>query len=133
MKIILKDCREILTLKGAHQKDGRFLKPKEKSILKNKSILCENGLIKEIDDFVTISKIQPDAQIIECKKLCVTPELIDSHTHLVFGGNRAFEYTMRLDGASYEDIAKKGGGILHTMEQTNSSTRDELFNVACAR
>ena len=61
------------------------------------------------------------------------PELVDSHTHLVFGGNRAFEYSMRLDGATYEDIAKSGGGILHTMKQTNASSKDELFNLACER
>ena len=53
MRIILKDCKEILTLKNAHQKDGRFLKPEDKSIEKNKSILCENGL-KTLVSFVFI-------------------------------------------------------------------------------
>ncbi len=133
MKIILKDCKEILTLKNAHQKDGRFLKPKDKSIEKNKSILCENGKIITIDTFSSIEKNNPDATIIDCSQFCITPELVDSHTHLVFGGNRAFEYSMRLDGATYEDIAKSGGGILHTMKQTNASSKDELFNLACER
>ena len=133
MKIILKDCKEILTLKSAHQKDGRFLKPEDKSIEKNKSILCENGKIITIDTFSSIEKNNPDATIIDCSQFCITPELVDSHTHLVFGGNRAFEYSMRLDGATYEDIAKSGGGILHTMKQTNTSSKDELFNLACER
>ena len=133
MKIILKDCKEILTLKNAHQKDGRFLKPEDKSIEKNKSILCENGKIITIDTFSSIEKNNPDATIIDCSQFCITPELVDSHTHLVFGGNRAFEYSMRLDGATYEDIAKSGGGILHTMKQTNTSSKDELFNLACER
>ena len=133
MKIILKDCKEILTLKNAHQKDGRFLKPEDKSIEKNKSVLCENGKIITIDTFSSIEKNNPDATIIDCSQFCITPELVDSHTHLVFGGNRAFEYSMRLDGATYEDIAKSGGGILHTMKQTNASSKDELLKLACER
>src|SRR5262245_25987411 len=46
----------------------------------------------------------------------VTPGLIDCHTHIVFGGNRANEFEMRLNGATYEDIAKAGGGILSTVK-----------------
>ena len=44
--------------------------------------------------------------------MCITPGLIDSHTHLVYAGNRAREFEMRLEGASYEELAKAGGGIL---------------------
>ena len=112
---------------------GVFLKPEDKSIEKNKSILCENGKIITIDSFSSIEKKNANATIIDCSQLCITPELIDSHTHLVFGGNRAFEYSMRLDGASYEDIAKNGGGILHTMKQTNLDTKEELLKLACQR
>ncbi|QQG35379.1 MAG: imidazolonepropionase [Micavibrio aeruginosavorus] len=57
----------------------------------------------------------------------VTPGLVDCHTHLVYGGNRAREFEMRLQGVSYEDIAKAGGGILSTMSATRAATEDELF------
>ena len=63
----------------------------------------------------------------------LTPEIVDSHTHLVFGGNRSKEYSMRLNGADYEAIAKAGGGILSTMKQTNEASRDELFSIAKKR
>jgi imidazolonepropionase len=52
-----------------------------------------------------------------------TPALIDCHTHLVFGGNRAREFEMRLEGATYEEIARAGGGIVSTVTQTRALVR----------
>ena len=52
----------------------------------------------------------------------VTPALIDCHTHLVFGGDRAREFEMRLQGATYEEIARAGGGILSTVTATRAAT-----------
>jgi imidazolonepropionase len=63
----------------------------------------------------------------------VTPGLIDCHTHLVHGGNRAREFEMRLAGASYEDIARAGGGILSTVRATRAASEDELVKSALAR
>ena len=57
----------------------------------------------------------------------ITPGLIDCHTHLVFGGDRASEFEQRLGGASYEDIAKAGGGILSTVRATREANEDSLF------
>ena len=58
----------------------------------------------------------------------VTPGLIDCHTHLVFGGNRAAEFEQRLGGASYEEIARAGGGILSTVKATRLASLDELID-----
>ncbi|MGQ2909719.1 MAG: imidazolonepropionase [Aliihoeflea sp.] len=63
----------------------------------------------------------------------VTPALIDCHTHLVFGGNRAREFEMRLEGASYEEIARAGGGIVSTVAATRELTPDELVEAALPR
>ncbi|MEO1613287.1 MAG: imidazolonepropionase, partial [Pseudomonadota bacterium] len=60
----------------------------------------------------------------------VTPALIDCHTHLVFGGNRAREFEMRLNGASYEEVARAGGGIISTMEATRAASEDDLVAAA---
>ena len=57
----------------------------------------------------------------------VTPALIDCHTHLVYGGSRATEFEMRLNGASYEEIARNGGGILSTVTATRNASEDELL------
>jgi len=57
----------------------------------------------------------------------ITPGLVDCHTHLVFAGNRAHEFELRLRGASYEEIARAGGGIVSTVEHTRAASEDELF------
>jgi imidazolonepropionase len=63
----------------------------------------------------------------------VTPGLIDCHTHLVYGGNRANEFEMRLEGASYEEVARAGGGILSTVTATRAATVDQLVAMALPR
>jgi imidazolonepropionase len=63
----------------------------------------------------------------------LTPALIDCHTHLVFAGNRATEFEQRLQGMSYEDIARTGGGIMSTVNATRAASKDELLGTAVAR
>ncbi len=63
----------------------------------------------------------------------ITPGLIDCHTHIVFGGNRALEFEMRLNGASYEEVARAGGGIVSTVGATRAATLDELVTDALPR
>ncbi|MEM9278199.1 MAG: imidazolonepropionase [Pseudomonadota bacterium] len=63
----------------------------------------------------------------------VTPALIDCHTHVVFGGNRAKEFEMRLEGASYEEIARAGGGIVSTVTATRAASEPELLENALTR
>ncbi len=63
----------------------------------------------------------------------MTPGLIDCHTHLVFGGQRAHEWEMRRQGKSYEDIARAGGGILSSVRATRAASEDELVASALRR
>jgi imidazolonepropionase len=63
----------------------------------------------------------------------VTPALIDCHTHIVHGGNRAQEFEMRLEGASYEEIARAGGGIVSTVGETRAASEAALLDAALAR
>jgi imidazolonepropionase len=63
----------------------------------------------------------------------ITPGLIDCHTHLVYGGNRVAEFEQRLCGASYEEIARAGGGIQSTVSATRGASRDELYQSAATR
>ena len=62
-----------------------------------------------------------------------TPGLVDCHTHLVYGGQRANEFAMRLAGASYEEVAKAGGGIVSSVNATRAASEDELFALALPR
>jgi len=63
----------------------------------------------------------------------VTPGLVDCHTHLVYGGQRAHEFAMRLAGASYEEVARAGGGIVSSVKATRACSEDALFDAAAPR
>ena len=76
----------------------------------------------------------PDApEIIDCEGRWITPGLIDCHTHLVHAGNRAKEFEARLEGATYEEIARAGGGILSTVTATRAASEDDLIATALPR
>jgi imidazolonepropionase len=70
---------------------------------------------------------------IDCEGRWITPGLVDCHTHLVFGGNRAHEFELRLQGASYEEIARAGGGIVSTVAATRAASEQDLVAGALPR
>ncbi len=72
-------------------------------------------------------------ETVDCEGGLITPGLIDCHTHLVYGGNRAREFEARLKGASYEEIAKAGGGIISTVKATRTASEDDLVASALIR
>ena len=73
------------------------------------------------------------ARVVDCGGRWITPALIDCHTHLVYGGDRANEFELRLAGATYEEIAREGGGILSTVRATRAASEDELTHSALPR
>ncbi len=126
------DINELATLEGAISKDGRNLLPEDLGIIKNAAIVFDDAKIH----WVGLAQDLPTKYHSSMKSLkghTVTPEIVDSHTHLVFAGNRANEYSMRLNGADYQAIANAGGGILATTTPTNAATEDELFHSAMQR
>lgn len=74
-----------------------------------------------------------DWLVVDYKDRLITPGLIDPHTHVVFGGNRAAEFEMRLNGATYEEIARAGGGILSTVSATRAASLQDLVHDALPR
>lgn len=76
---------------------------------------------------------QSAKHIEDCQGKLITPGLIDCHTHLVYGGNRADEFKQRLEGVSYADIARAGGGILSTVRQTRALSEEELLQQSLPR
>lgn len=75
----------------------------------------------------------PGAEVIDCAGRLMTPGLVDCHTHLVYGGNRAREFELRLKGATYEEIARAGGGILSTVSATRAASAEGLTADALKR
>ncbi len=77
--------------------------------------------------------VPSDARTIDCEGRWITPGLIDCHTHLVYAGSRAAEFEARLAGASYEEIARAGGGIVSTVHATRAASEDELVRQSLPR
>lgn len=75
----------------------------------------------------------PARETVSCEGRWITPALVDCHTHAIFGGNRAREFERRLNGATYEDIAKNGGGILSTVTATRQATFEKLVETGVQR
>lgn len=73
------------------------------------------------------------AEITDCESRWITPGLIDCHTHLVHAGDRSHEFELRLEGASYEEIARQGGGILSTVRATRAASDEDLVRQSLPR
>ncbi|MCS0504505.1 imidazolonepropionase [Ancylobacter mangrovi] len=101
--------------------------------------VVEDGLVAALDGRIAYAGPASDApafdaaESVDCEGRWITPGLIDCHTHLVFGGNRAHEFELRLAGASYEEIARAGGGIVSTMKATREASEGELVASALRR
>lgn len=99
----------------------------------------DNGVIAARDGRIVYAGPAADApaldarEIVDCAGRWITPGLIDCHTHLIHGGDRAAEFEMRLEGASYEEIARSGGGIVSTMRATRAASEDDLVASALPR
>lgn len=133
MKTVYRHINEILTLEEAYKKDGRCLTPKDLSLISDGAIVFNEENIEWVGKTIDLPSEYKTTPFHDLKGHVLTPELVDSHTHLVFGGDRAQEYADRLNGVSYEEIRARGGGILKTMNQTNSADIEELYQSAVER
>jgi imidazolonepropionase len=122
---------QLVTLAGpARARVGAELR--ELGIVENAALQIEDGRIAAVGSYAEVrAKIPPHAVLIDAEGRCVTPGFVDAHTHLVFAGNRAAEFEQRIAGASYQQIAASGGGILRTVAMTRGASENELL--ACAR
>ena len=105
----------------------------------------EDAFLYIIDDLIgdfgemknlNMSKILADnsePEIIDAAGRLVFPSFCDSHTHLVYAGSREIEYTDKIRGLSYEDIARRGGGILNSVKTLHETSENELFIQSMAR
>lgn len=106
--------------------------PSGYGLLESAALLVDGDSISWIGPMAEASD-SPDVDIIDCGGRLLTPGLIDCHTHLVYAGDRADEFEARLEGSSYSEIAKRGGGIRSTVDATRQATEAELLRQAQPR
>lgn len=102
-------------------------------LIKNGAIAIKDGLIDWVGAASELPDTYADIQTRSFEGRLVTPALIDCHTHIIHGGNRALEFEMRLNGASYEDVARAGGGIVSTVTATRNESQAALLKNALRR
>ena len=100
------------------------------SFIDNAFIYIEDSIIKHIGTGEYKNYINSEINLFDAKNTIALPGLIDSHTHLVFGGSREHEFSKKIAGVDYLDILKMGGGILSTVKQTKEASFEELYNQA---
>lgn len=95
-------------------------------ILSDSYIIIKDGLIIDYGSMATVAAVDASV-VIDASGCFVLPSFVDSHTHLVFAASREEEFVMKIKGATYADIAAKGGGILNSARKLQQTSEDELF------
>jgi imidazolonepropionase len=130
--LLIRGASQVVTLAGPAPRRGRAMR--ELDVIRNGAVLVRDGRIAAVGPARRIERMKEarGAEKIDARGTVVLPGFVDSHTHLVFAGTRADEYERRITGASYEEIAKSGGGILSTVRKTRAASEQSLFTHAQA-
>ena len=126
MATLFKNIKELIQIRD---KAISFVSGKEMNVLptiKNAFLIIENGLIS---DFGTMDNCPNTefSEVIDATGKMILPSWCDSHTHIVFAGNREGEFVDRINGLSYQEIAKRGGGILNSAKKLQETKQDDLY------
>lgn len=132
-KIIIKNASELVTCSGNGPKHGKLMS--DIGMIKNGCVVIENDIIEDVGTNEDILKKynQGEYKIIDASNKAVLPGFIDSHTHLIFGGYRADEFSWRLKGDSYMSIMERGGGITSSVRATRNTSIEEFVELGKKR
>ncbi len=136
--LLIKNIGQLVTFQGVSKKQGIRPKTEDLSIIENAALLIEKDKIAKnkiswIGKNSETKRFPKNTKALDAEGMVVLPGLIDPHTHLVFAGDRSHDFAMRCEGKSYLDIAKAGGGILSTVQNTQKASPLELFSLSKER
>lgn len=132
MRIIIKNIKELLQVRETNIKKVSGTDMNILPTLKNAYVIIENEFIADFGTMQNLKKIEAD-KIIDASGKMVLPAWCDSHTHIVYAGNREGEFVDRINGLTYEEIASKGGGILNSAKKLQQTSKDDLFEQSSKR
>jgi imidazolonepropionase len=130
--LLFVNASQVVTCAGA-ARARRGKEMRDVGILKNSAVAVSNGRIAMIGAARDNEHAYPDAEVIDCRGGVLTPGLVDSHTHAVFGKPRFEEHEQRAAGLDYMEIANRGGGIHASMRDFRDRSEEELYDVALTR
>lgn len=132
MKTLITNIQELLQIRDASIKKVSGAEMKLLPSIKNAYLLLEDDCIADFGSMENCPNLTADVTIDATRKV-VLPTWCDSHTHIVYAGNRVLEFVDRINGLSYEEIANRGGGILNSAKKLNETTEEELYNQSKVR
>jgi len=129
MNLFIKNIGQLVTVSanGKSFKAGKDMR--ELNVIDNAAIEIEGGIIRRIGPSDSL-EARSEIDVLDAAHRVALPGFVDSHTHTVFAGSRENEFALRAEGKSYQEIAKAGGGILSTMNETRAATKKELLRSA---
>jgi len=132
-RILIKNASELVTCSGFKAKHGNEMN--ELHVIDNGAVIIEDGIIKAVGTTEGILGMhrESDFNVIDAEGKAVLPGFVDSHTHFVFGGYRAEEFSWRLRGDKYMDIMKRGGGIASSVKSTREASMQQLLDAGLKR
>jgi len=131
--LLIVNANEVVTLAGFSNAPAVGPDMEKLGIIKDGGIAIKDGLIVDVDKTDSLKKKYTSDRIIDAKGNVALPGFVDPHTHLVFSGSREEELTLKLKGATYLDILKKGGGILKTVRLTRAASKEDLVKDVLSR
>lgn len=132
MSILITNIKELLQVHDTNVTVVKGSDMKKLPVLKNAYLLVENDTIVEFGPMEACDGLEAE-KVIDAEGKLVLPGWCDSHTHLVYAEDRVHDFVDRINGLSYEEIAKKGGGILNSAKRLQFKTEDELYEEALLR
>lgn len=132
MSILIINIKELLQVRKTNVTIVKGADMKILPTIKNAYVLIEHDTIVEYGSMVDCINLTAD-EIIDATNKIVLPTWCDSHTHIVYAGDRTQEFVDRINGLSYEDIANRGGGILNSAERLQNTSEDELYHQSAKR
>jgi len=124
--LIIENASELATPEGGSQKPLVGKQMRALKIIKDAALAVKSGRIVGVGRTATVKSAFKPSETIDAKGKTIVPGFVDPHTHLVFAGSREDEFEIRVKGASYMEIHRKGGGILKTVEETRGASEAEL-------
>ncbi|MBC7695376.1 MAG: imidazolonepropionase [Burkholderiales bacterium] len=134
-RLLIKNIKTLVQVRDASVLKVSGAEMKELPCIDNAWMAVDNGLIADygpMEDFPGVEDWK-GLEIIDCEGKLILPCYADSHTHIVYAGNREGEFVDRINGLSYEEIFERGGGILNSAKRVHEATEDELFEQAIVR
>jgi len=126
MQILITNIKELLQIRESGIAKVSGSEMAQLPLLQNAWLLIQDNLIADFGTMDACPNL-PDAQLIDATEKTILPAWCDSHTHIVYAGNREQEFVDRINGLSYEKIANRGGGILNSARKLNATTEDDLY------